>query len=91
MFSDAPLPAFVGPARAGASIDAAASMYDDVPDAVGATAPAAAAAAAALSAAMPPPRSILKKSDAKFIGFGGISAAYDDVYVAAFCMCLRFM
>jgi hypothetical protein len=79
MFSDAPLPAFVGPARGG---DAAASMYDDAPDAVAAAAPAAAAATT-----MPPPRSILKKNDAKFIGFGGISAAYDDVYVTAFCMC----
>ena len=77
MFSDAPLPAFVGPARGAA---AAGSMYDEAPAA-------AAAPLAASAAAMPPPRPVSKPKDTKFIGFGGISAAYDDVYVGA-CLSL---
>jgi hypothetical protein len=77
MFSDAPLPAFVGPARAAA---AGGSMYDEAPAA-------AAAQPASSAAAMPPPRLVTKPKDTKFIGFGGISAAYDDVYVGA-CLSL---
>jgi hypothetical protein len=75
MFSDAPLPAFVGPARGAAAVG---SMYDEAP---------AAAAAPASAAAMPPPRTVTKPKDTKFIGFGGISAAYDDVYVGV-CLSL---
>lgn len=71
MFSDAPLPAFVGPARGGGG---AASACDDAPAA------AAASPTGAAAAAMPPPRPVSKQKDTKFIGFGGISAAYDDVY-----------
>ncbi len=78
MFSDAPLPAFVGPARGGGGV---ASVYDDAPAA------AAASPTGAAAAAMPPPRPVSKQKDAKFIGFGGISAAYDDVYVAAHKLC----
>ncbi len=77
MFSDAPLPAFVGPARGSSSVTA----YDEAPD----------AAAAAPAASMPPPRPISKQKDTKFIGFGGISAAYDDVYVTVFRICFAFL
>ena len=78
MFSDAPLPAFVGPARGGGGV---ASMCDDAPAA------AAASPTAAAAASMPPPRPVSKQKDTKFIGFGGISAAYDDVYVTAHKLC----
>ena len=77
MFSDAPLPAFVGPER---GVAAMGSMYDDAD-----AAPAPAAAAAL------PQRPVSKQKDTKFIGFGGISAAYDDVYVTACLFCFSFV
>jgi hypothetical protein len=77
MFSDAPLPAFVGPQRAAAAVG---SLYDDAPE----------ASAAPSAAAMPPPRPVTKQKETKFIGFGGISAQYDDVYVDPFFVSSAF-